>query len=48
MLREVIPIFEAENQIRPGTDVEAVLGELLAPQFIEQVALAAGTPVAGA
>ncbi len=48
VLREVIPIFEAENQVRPGTDVEAVLGELLAPQFIEQVAPAAGTPVAGA
>ena len=37
VLREVIPIFEAENQVRPGTDVEAALAELFAPQFIEDV-----------
>src|SRR3712207_1837943 len=33
VLRAVIPIFEAEEQVRPGTDVEAALGELLAPEF---------------
>ena len=37
VLRAVIPIFEAEHQVKPGTDVEAALGELFAPQFIEQV-----------
>ena len=37
VLRAVIPIFEAENQVKPGTDVEAALGRLFAPQFIEQV-----------
>ena len=37
VLRAVIPIFEAENQVKPGTDVEAALGQLFAPQFIEQV-----------
>ena len=37
VLREVIPIFEAENQVRPGTDVEAALAELFAPQFIQDV-----------
>jgi len=41
-LRAVIPIFAAENQVRPGTDVEAVLGELLAPAFAEQAVAAAG------
>jgi sulfonate transport system substrate-binding protein len=38
VLREIIPIFVAENQVAPGTDVEAVLNELFAPQFIQQLA----------
>jgi len=46
VLRQVIPIFEAENQVKPGTDVEAALTELLAPQYIQAV-VAAATPVAG-
>jgi sulfonate transport system substrate-binding protein len=37
VLRAVIPIFEAEAQVKPETDVEAALAELFAPQFIEQV-----------
>ena len=37
VLRAVIPIFEAENQVKPGTDVEAVLTELLAPQAAASV-----------
>ncbi|MDQ3226057.1 MAG: aliphatic sulfonate ABC transporter substrate-binding protein [Chloroflexota bacterium] len=32
VLRAVIPIMVAENQVKPGTDVEAVLAELLAPE----------------
>lgn len=46
VLRAVIPIFEAEEQVRPGTDVEAALTELLAPEFIQQVAPAATAPPA--
>lgn len=38
VLREIIPIFEAEQQVPPGTDVEAALQQLFAPQFIEAVA----------
>ena len=38
VLRQVIPIFEAENQVSPDTDVEAALTELLRPEFIERVA----------
>lgn len=45
-LEAVIPIFVAENQVRPGTDVEAALDTLFAPQFIEAVVATAGTPVA--
>jgi sulfonate transport system substrate-binding protein len=37
VLQEIIPILIAENQVRPGTDLEAVLAELFAPQYIEQV-----------
>lgn len=38
VLREVIPIFIDEKQVKEGTDVEASLKELFAPQFIEAVA----------
>lgn len=38
VLKEIIPIFVAENQVKAGTDVEAVLNDLFAPQFIQQVA----------
>lgn len=37
VLRGIIPIFEAENQVKPGTDVEKALTELLAPQYIQAV-----------
>jgi hypothetical protein len=33
----VIPIMVAENQVKPGTDVEAVLAELLAPEAAASV-----------
>ena len=45
VLRAVIPIFEAENQVKPGTDLEAVLSELLAPEIAAGV-VAAGDPAA--
>ncbi|HKG34072.1 MAG TPA: ABC transporter substrate-binding protein, partial [Gemmatimonadales bacterium] len=45
VLRAVIPIFVAENQVRPGTDVEAVLAELLAPESAASV-VAAEEPAA--
>ena len=32
VLRAVIPIMVAENQVKPGTDLDAVLAELLAPE----------------
>ncbi|MFO7168843.1 MAG: aliphatic sulfonate ABC transporter substrate-binding protein [Chloroflexota bacterium] len=38
VLRGIIPIFIAENQVKPDTDVEKVLEELFAPQFIQQAA----------
>ncbi|HLL50047.1 MAG TPA: aliphatic sulfonate ABC transporter substrate-binding protein [Thermomicrobiales bacterium] len=41
VLRAVIPIFVAENQVKPGTDVEAVLAELLAPEAATSVVTAA-------
>ena len=41
VLRAVIPIFVAENQVKPGTDVEAVLNELLAPEIAASVVGAA-------
>ncbi len=43
VLREIIPIFEAENQLSPGADGNAALAELFAPQFIQAV-LPAATP----
>jgi sulfonate transport system substrate-binding protein len=36
-LQGVIPIMVAENQVRPGTDLEAVLNELLAPEIAVSV-----------
>jgi hypothetical protein len=45
VLRAVIPIFAAENQVKPGTDVEAVLNELLAPEIAAN-AVAAEEPAA--
>ncbi len=44
VLREVIPIFKAENQVSPDADVEAALAGLFAPQFIQAVVSAAATP----
>ena len=41
VLAEVIPIFEAEDQVKEGTDVLAVLDELFAPELITEVAPAA-------
>ncbi|MDP9368945.1 MAG: aliphatic sulfonate ABC transporter substrate-binding protein [Chloroflexota bacterium] len=41
VLREIIPIFEAENQLSPGADANAALAELFAPQFIQAVVPAA-------
>lgn len=38
VLRAIIPIFVAEGQVKPGTDVEAALSSLFAPQFIAAVA----------
>ena len=37
VLRAVIPIMVAENQVKPDTDVEAVLNELLAPETAASV-----------
>ena len=37
VLKEIIPIFEAENQVKAGTDVGASLSALFAPKFIEAV-----------
>lgn len=38
VLRRITPIMVAENQVQSGTDMDAVLGELFAPQFIQTVA----------
>jgi sulfonate transport system substrate-binding protein len=48
VLREIIPIFQAEDQLTPDADVEKALAELFAPQFIQEVlaANAAATPTA--
>jgi hypothetical protein len=43
VLEQIIPIFEAENQLSPGADAHKALEELFATQFIEQV-VAAATP----
>ena len=45
-LEAVIPIFEAENQVKPGTDLVAVLDGLFAPGFIEAVVSAEAAPAA--
>ncbi len=37
VLRGIIPIMLADNQVRPGTDVEAVLAELFAPEIAASV-----------
>jgi sulfonate transport system substrate-binding protein len=41
VLRGVIPIMVAENQVKPGTDVEAALTALLAPETAASVVVAA-------
>jgi sulfonate transport system substrate-binding protein len=47
VLEQIIPIFEAENQLQPGADVNKALAELYNTTFIEQVVAAAGaTPEA--
>lgn len=48
VLREIIPIFEAEDQLTPDADVQKALSELFAPQFIQEVlaANAVATPTA--
>lgn len=38
VLKEIIPVFVAENQVKAGTDVDAALKGLLAPQFIQPLA----------
>jgi sulfonate transport system substrate-binding protein len=40
VLRGVIPIMVAENQVRPGTDVEAALTALIAPETAASVVAA--------
>ncbi|HEV2109031.1 MAG TPA: aliphatic sulfonate ABC transporter substrate-binding protein [Thermomicrobiales bacterium] len=45
VLRGIIPILEAENQLSPGADAEEALEELFAPQYILEV-LPVGTPPA--
>ncbi|MGH2559647.1 MAG: aliphatic sulfonate ABC transporter substrate-binding protein [Thermomicrobiales bacterium] len=42
VLTNIIPIFEAENQLTPGADPVKALEELLEPRFIEEVVAAAG------
>jgi sulfonate transport system substrate-binding protein len=44
VLEQIIPIFEAENQLQPGADANVALQELLAPQFIEPIFAAEATP----
>jgi sulfonate transport system substrate-binding protein len=38
VLREIIPIFEAEQQVKAGVDINKSLGELFAPQVIQKLA----------
>jgi sulfonate transport system substrate-binding protein len=38
VLHEIIPILVSEQQVKPGTDVDASLKALFAPQFIQAVA----------
>jgi sulfonate transport system substrate-binding protein len=42
VLEQIIPIFEAENQLQPGADANKALAELYNTTFIEQVVAAAG------
>ena len=42
VLRAVVPILIDEDQVRPDTDVEAVIDELLAPEIAQGVVDAAG------
>jgi sulfonate transport system substrate-binding protein len=37
VLREIIPIFKSENQVKPDVDIEGELKALFAPQFIRAV-----------
>jgi sulfonate transport system substrate-binding protein len=37
VLQAIIPIFEAENQLQPGSDANQALAELFAPQFITEL-----------
>lgn len=37
VLTQIIPIFEAENQLTPGADAEKALAELYAPQWIQEI-----------
>jgi sulfonate transport system substrate-binding protein len=37
VLRNIIPIFIAESQVKEGTDVEAALADLLEPKYIQAV-----------
>jgi sulfonate transport system substrate-binding protein len=41
VLRAVIPIMVSENQVKPGTDVEAALAALIAPETAASVVAAA-------
>ena len=41
-LTAIIPIFTAENQVKEGVDVEAVLNKLFNTTFIEKVVSQAG------
>lgn len=38
VLERIVPIMLEENQVRSDTDIEAVLNDLFAPQFIQTVA----------
>jgi sulfonate transport system substrate-binding protein len=38
VLREIIPVFISEKQVKDGTDVDAALRDLFAPQFITALA----------
>jgi sulfonate transport system substrate-binding protein len=44
VLKQIIPIFVAENQLTPGADAEKALTELFAPQFITAIAPSTATP----
>ncbi len=48
VLEQIIPIFEAESQLQPGSDVDKALAELFNTTFIEAVIASAGaaTPAA--